>query len=177
MDNSPISQATEWDAYRYVSHPGSQNFPRGSATVSCLDNVPSHICPPLPVSLPYSSTWGYLPNNLLACKSASGVWLYYFVFIPPLVVGGQRWCPYHSRRGNRSAPVPRRLTMRGRGGYRLRDAGHEGSKSRCVRHSLSVLAEADTLHQHLLRSKPLGLQFLRAVLTGQTLPSPRQKID
>lgn len=52
--------------------------------------------------------------------------------------------------------------MRGRGGHRLRDAGHKGSKSRCVRHLLSLLAEADTLHQHLSRSKLLNLQFLGA---------------
>ena len=65
--------------------------------------------------------------------------------------------------------------MRGRGGYRLRDARHEGSESRCVWYSLSVLAEAHTLHQHLPRSKLLNLQFLGAALTGQTLPSPRQK--
>lgn len=90
MDNYPISQATEWDALRGVSHPGSQNFPGGPAIVSCLDNVPPYVCPPLPVSLPHSSTWGYFPNNLLACRSASGVWLYYFIFTPPLVVDGQR---------------------------------------------------------------------------------------
>lgn len=65
--------------------------------------------------------------------------------------------------------------MRGRGGYRLRDAWHEGSESRCVWYSLSVLAEADTFHQHLPRSKLLKLQFLGAVLTGQILPSLRQK--
>ena len=56
--------------------------------------------------------------------------------------------------------------MRGRGGHRLRDAGHEGSKSRCVRHLLSLLAEADTLHQHLSRSKLLNLQFLGADTTN-----------